>query len=200
MTLFSFCKESGVFLFYLPRFATGLLMQEEESCPRSSEGRAMTLGGSQSADEAPRPAWLLAVRGRGWGVATRGGREPPEITSTWSPSPCIGQRTRWGTTLTTIWTTRRRKYKWWNICYQAEWGRSEFVCISVWEQAAVRQWGERGVQQPVSLPLWLWQGDLLPPTSPAPLLHLLPLPALLLHHQQALPSPALSWREAPGYV
>ena len=105
-------------------------MQEEESCPRSSEGRAMTQGGSQSADEAPRAAWLW-VRGV-WGAAPRWGPGPPEITSTWSASPCTGRTTRSATTLTTSWTTRMRKYKWWNIFYKSEWERSVWgLCFSL---------------------------------------------------------------------
>ena len=83
------------------RFATGLLMQEEGSCPRSSGGRAMTLRGSQSAGEAQRAAWWWEVRGR-WGL------EVPGITSTLSASPCTGPRTLLGTTLRTTWTTKMR--------------------------------------------------------------------------------------------
>ena len=173
--LMSPCQTAGRMIYcYLSRFATGLLMQEDGSCPRSSGGRAMTLRGSQSAGEAQRPGWWLVVR-------ARPGLAAPVTTSTWSASPCTGRRTRPVTTPTRTWTTRTL---WWSVIGSRGTTVGRVECSATF-----------------SLPLRLWQGEDLAPAALLARQHGVPLPSLLLHHQQALPGPALArGGEATGHV
>ena len=155
--LMSPCQTAGRMIYcYLSRFATGLLMQEDGSCPRSSGGRAMTLRGSQSAGEAQRPGWWLVVR-------ARPGLAAPVTTSTWSASPCTGRRTRPVTTPTRTWTTRTL---WWSVIGSrgTTVGRVECSATFLSATAAVARRGPRTSRPP--RPATRSPSTFPPPTSP----------------------------------